>query len=78
MSNEQNIRELAYQIWEAEGRPEGQQDRHWSLAYKLTSHAVRPASVAPATRVSRSRPRATDESPARRSVNGQKKTEQPR
>ncbi|WGK62678.1 DUF2934 domain-containing protein [Halopseudomonas sp. SMJS2] len=36
MSNdEQRIRELAYQIWESEGKPEGQTDRHWEMACKL-------------------------------------------
>lgn len=34
-SREQRIRELAYQIWETEGRPEGQESRHWELANKL-------------------------------------------
>jgi hypothetical protein len=32
---EQRVRELAYQIWETEGRPEGQATRHWELACKL-------------------------------------------
>lgn len=84
MSNEQSIRELAYQIWEAEGRPEGQQDRHWSLANKLSSQAVRAEAALPPARVSRSRPRAaaTADSPAppttpRRGASRQKKTGQP-
>lgn len=29
---EQAIRERAFQIWEAEGRPEGQHERHWKQA----------------------------------------------
>lgn len=29
---EQRIRELAYAIWEQEGRPEGQSERHWETA----------------------------------------------
>ncbi|QRY77866.1 DUF2934 domain-containing protein [Pseudomonas sp. PDNC002] len=33
--NERRIRELAYQIWEAEGRPEGQHERHWRMARSL-------------------------------------------
>lgn len=83
MNNEQTIRELAYQIWEAEGRPDGQQERHWSLAHKLSSQAVRAEAAPPPSRVSRSRPRATApiESPApsatRRSGTRQKKSEQP-
>jgi hypothetical protein len=33
--NEQRIREYAYQIWESEGRPNGQSERHWSMACTL-------------------------------------------
>lgn len=32
---EQHIRELAYRIWESEGRPEGQAIRHWHEACEL-------------------------------------------
>lgn len=32
MSNQQLIQELAYQIWESEGRPNGQSAKHWKLA----------------------------------------------
>ena len=35
MTNEQRIRELAHQIWESEGRPDGQDTRHWEMACKL-------------------------------------------
>jgi len=31
-SRDEHIREIAYQLWEAEGRPEGQQIRHWETA----------------------------------------------
>lgn len=34
-SDEDRIRELAYQIWESEGRPEGQTEKHWEMARKL-------------------------------------------
>ena len=33
--DEQRVREFAYQIWESEGKPAGQEDRHWEMAYKL-------------------------------------------
>jgi len=33
--NENRIRELAYQIWESEGKPHGQAARHWHSACKL-------------------------------------------
>ncbi|MDD2058839.1 DUF2934 domain-containing protein [Pseudomonas sp. GD03860] len=32
---EKRIREFAYQIWESEGKPEGQESRHWEMARKL-------------------------------------------
>ncbi|WP_252273356.1 DUF2934 domain-containing protein [Pseudomonas subflava] len=34
-TDEQRIREFAYQIWESEGRPAGQEERHWQMACKL-------------------------------------------
>lgn len=34
-ATEQRIREFAYQIWESEGRPQGQDARHWEMACKL-------------------------------------------
>jgi hypothetical protein len=33
--NEARVRELAYQIWESEGRPDGQEERHWRMARSL-------------------------------------------
>lgn len=30
--NETRLREIAYLIWEEEGRPPGQADRHWRMA----------------------------------------------
>lgn len=31
------IAELAHIIWESEGRPDGQAERHWSMAEKLVA-----------------------------------------
>lgn len=36
-TNENNLRELAYRIWEAEGRPIGQAERHWRMAMEQAS-----------------------------------------
>lgn len=45
--NEERIRELAYQIWESEGRPHGQAARHWEMACVLvdaqTEDPTKPA-----------------------------------
>lgn len=35
--NENRVREFAYQIWESEGRPHGQHQRHWEMACKLAA-----------------------------------------
>jgi len=34
---EEHIRKLAHQIWESEGRPHGQHERHWQMACALAS-----------------------------------------
>ena len=49
MSNDDtHIREFAYQIWESEGRPEGQEARHWDMAHKLAqAQALAPSKAAP-------------------------------
>lgn len=39
-SNEQRIREFAYQIWQSEGKPHGQAKRHWDMACKLAASDV--------------------------------------
>nr|WP_298146059.1 DUF2934 domain-containing protein [uncultured Pseudomonas sp.] len=55
--DEQRIRDFAYQIWEAEGKPEGQAARHWSMACKLAeseAQGERPPSP-PARKVSKPR-----------------------
>ncbi|MBS9402797.1 DUF2934 domain-containing protein [Halomonas sp. TRM85114] len=35
--DEQRVRQLAYRIWESEGRPEGQAQRHWDMAWKIVA-----------------------------------------
>jgi hypothetical protein len=32
--DEQKVSELAYSIWDSEGRPEGESERHWRMAQK--------------------------------------------
>ena len=34
-NDDKRIREFAYQIWESEGKPDGQDARHWEMAHKL-------------------------------------------
>lgn len=35
--DERRVRELAHQIWESEGRPDGQHERHWRMALSLAA-----------------------------------------
>lgn len=35
------IRELAREVWEAEGRPDGQAARHWAMAERLVDAELR-------------------------------------
>ncbi len=39
MSNDtdrlERIRQMAHRIWESEGRPHGQDERHWRMAERL-------------------------------------------
>jgi hypothetical protein len=37
VENERLIREKAYQLWQADGAPEGKADHYWHLARKLIS-----------------------------------------
>ncbi|MGG2399921.1 DUF2934 domain-containing protein [Pseudomonas sp. SH1-B] len=54
-TDEQRIREFAFQIWESEGRPEGQHERHWQMASKLAAAeaAEQPAPAAKPRRISK-------------------------
>jgi Protein of unknown function (DUF2934) len=37
------IRQLASEIWEAEGRPDGQELRHWAMAERLLAAELHAA-----------------------------------
>lgn len=45
--DEKRIREFAYQIWESEGKPAGQEDRHWDMARKLAEAEALAPKAAP-------------------------------
>ncbi len=66
--DEQRIREFAFQIWESEGRPHGQHERHWMMASKLAeAEAEARSQIAPKPRRSskaRSVPLSEAEQPA--------------
>ena len=38
-ATEHSIRALAHQLWESEGKPVGQEERHWHLAARLITNS---------------------------------------
>jgi hypothetical protein len=34
-TREQRLREIAHRIWEEEGRPSGEDERHWEMAKEI-------------------------------------------
>jgi hypothetical protein len=48
--DEQRIREFAYQIWQSEGCPAGQESRHWEMACKLAEAEAAAPTARPAAR----------------------------
>ena len=48
-TDDKRIREFAYQIWESEGKPEGQETRHWEMARKLAEAEALAPSKSPKT-----------------------------
>lgn len=55
--NEHVVRKFAHQIWESEGKPEGQARRHWEMACKLAEGELGPADpLEPLSRPTPSKP----------------------
>lgn len=54
-NNEQRIRELAYQIWENEGRPEGKTEEHWALASEMVESESHDDTRSPPGKIKRTR-----------------------
>ena len=49
MSREERVRERAYQLWEAAGRPDGQADQYWHEAVaELAAQEDEPGTELPA------------------------------
>ena len=46
-TDDKRIREFAYQIWESEGKPTGQEKRHWEMACKLADAEAQTKALAP-------------------------------
>ena len=59
MTTDDRVRQLAYQIWESEGKPEGQEARHWEMARKLAESETSETPAKPAPKAKRvSKPKA--------------------
>ncbi|RYY76205.1 MAG: DUF2934 domain-containing protein [Gammaproteobacteria bacterium] len=65
--SEQDIRNLANQLWESEGRPEGQSEKHWKLATRLLeadeagAHPHQKRSVDPSEKTGETEPEQPDQ-----------------
>jgi hypothetical protein len=66
-TNDKRIREFAYQIWESEGKPEGQDARHWEMARKLAEAEALAPSKSPKAAGSKT---AGTKAPASKTTNG--------
>ncbi|WP_347900503.1 DUF2934 domain-containing protein [Pseudomonas purpurea] len=60
-TDEKRVREFAYQIWESEGKPEGQEARHWEMAHKLAEAEALAPSKPSTTGTGKAAPRKTAE-----------------
>lgn len=61
--NEARIRELAYDIWVSEGRPHGEDARHWEMARKLAEAESGKPTEKPASRARKTATKPTDATP---------------
>jgi hypothetical protein len=59
---EKRIREFAYQIWESEGKPTGQEHRHWEMARKLAEAEALAPKAAPRKKAA-AKPKVATEKP---------------
>ena len=69
-TEEDRIRQFAYQIWESEGRPEGQQARHWEMARRLAGAEGQEITRTPTKTRRITKPRAAGDGSAQTSSKG--------
>ena len=62
-SDEQRIRDFAYQIWQSEGCPHGEDERHWEMARKLVEAEKGAPQAKPASRPRKPATKPTDATP---------------
>ncbi len=67
ITNEHDIKELAYYLWLSEGKPEGQAGQHWKTATKMiadknrTSHQSPKRSIDPSEAKGQTEPEQPDQ-----------------
>lgn len=66
-TDDKRVREFAYQIWESEGKPEGQDARHWEMARKLAEAEALAPSKSPKAAGSKT---AAAKAPVSKTANG--------
>ncbi|NKQ12930.1 DUF2934 domain-containing protein [Pseudomonas sp. SST3] len=76
--NEQRIRELAYDIWVSEGRPDGESERHWEMASKLAEAESGKPTEKPASRARKTATKPTDATPETTSAKAAKDAKNPK
>ncbi|MCX7079210.1 MAG: DUF2934 domain-containing protein [Pseudomonas sp.] len=64
-TDEKRVREFAYQIWESEGKPEGQEARHWEMARKLAEAEALTPTKSSKTSTTKAAPKATPKAQAK-------------
>ena len=62
--DDKRIREFAYQIWESEGKPEGEEARHWEMARKLAEAEALAPKKSPKTTTGKTAPTKASEAKA--------------
>jgi hypothetical protein len=75
---EQRIRELAYDIWVSEGRPHGEDARHWEMASKLAEAENDKPGAKPAARARKTATKPTDATPTAKAAKPAKDAKEPK
>ncbi|HYD29639.1 MAG TPA: DUF2934 domain-containing protein [Azospirillaceae bacterium] len=68
MDKEERIRRRAYEIWEREGAPHGQEDAHWARAVQEIEDEDRAREALGAPPLSQEPPPASEDAPSDRSL----------
>lgn len=76
--DEQRIRDFAYDIWVSEGKPHGEDARHWEMARKLVEAENGKSATKPASRARKTTTKPTDATPATKPAKTAKAPKEPK